>query len=254
MILIRLYLNKTYDYFAKQFNNLDTHRYEIKQEIIAKVGLFIAKKNYTMKIINDNGIKVDKVMTKGMSTVRSNFAVGFRDILKAVIEDILVDVPKDKIDSRILNFKNSIGLKSMDHVATPTGVKNLTKYQTQLKGNMKTHIKGTPSHVKASIAYNNLIYHFGKEKIYTLISNGDKIKWVWLKNNPMGMRMIAFKGYEDPIEIIKYIKEYVDYKEMYDRNFLGKVEKIYGALKWDMPIDKKYSLERFFNVKTSDSK
>ena len=185
-----------------------------------------------MKIISDNGVKVDTVMTKGMSTVRSNFADSFREVLSAVVEDILADVPKDMIDARILNFKNSINLKSVDHVATPTGVKNITKYQTSLNGKMKTHIKGAGANVKAAIAYNNLIHHFNKQKTYTLISNGDKIKWVWLHNNPMGMQVVAFKGHEDPVEILDYIKKYVNYDEMYNRNFIGKVESVYTALKY----------------------
>ena len=58
---MQTYLNKSYDYFGKKFLNLDKHRFEIKQELIAKSGLFIVKKRYGMKIINDNGVKVIKL-------------------------------------------------------------------------------------------------------------------------------------------------------------------------------------------------
>ena len=37
------YLNKSYDYFAKKFCNIDEHVFDIKQEVIAKSGLFITK-------------------------------------------------------------------------------------------------------------------------------------------------------------------------------------------------------------------
>ena len=40
---VQVFLNNSYNYFAKKFNNLDKHRYEIKQEIVAKAGLFIVK-------------------------------------------------------------------------------------------------------------------------------------------------------------------------------------------------------------------
>ena len=56
------FLNNSYDYFAQKFCNLDKHRFEIKQEIVAKAGLFIVKKRYGMKIISDNGVQVNKTM------------------------------------------------------------------------------------------------------------------------------------------------------------------------------------------------
>ena len=39
------YLNKSYDYFGKKFCNLNKHRFDIKQEVIAKSGLFVTKKD-----------------------------------------------------------------------------------------------------------------------------------------------------------------------------------------------------------------
>ena len=51
----------------------DEHQFQIKQELIVKSGLFIVKKRYGMKIINDNGVKVNKTMVKGLDTIRSNF-------------------------------------------------------------------------------------------------------------------------------------------------------------------------------------
>ena len=67
------YLNNSYNYFAEKFCNIKEHKFEIKQEVIGISGLFIAKKRYGMKIINDNGVEVNKIMVKGIDTVRSNF-------------------------------------------------------------------------------------------------------------------------------------------------------------------------------------
>ena len=75
---VQTYLNKSYNYFAKKFCNIDEHFFEIKQEVIAKSGLFITKKRYGMKIINDNGVKVNKMLVKGIDTGRSNFPAAMR--------------------------------------------------------------------------------------------------------------------------------------------------------------------------------
>ena len=70
---LQTFLNQSYDYFAKKFLNINEHRFDIKQELIGKAGLFITKKRYGVKIINDNGVDVDKMLIKGIDTVRSSF-------------------------------------------------------------------------------------------------------------------------------------------------------------------------------------
>ena len=47
------YLNVSYDYFGKQVFKYNNHVFDIKQEVIAKSGLFITKKRYGLRIIND---------------------------------------------------------------------------------------------------------------------------------------------------------------------------------------------------------
>ena len=240
------FLNKSYDYFAKNFLNLDKHRFEIKQELIAKSGLFIVKKRYGMKIINDNGVKVNKLHVKGLDLVRSNFPKAMGKLLKDVLEDILATVPKDKIDDRIINFKESMKLVDFDKIAMPTGVKNLKKYSAGKNGNFTQFAKGAPAHVKAALTYNDLLDHFGVGGKYEKISNSEKIRWVYLKQNELGLESCGYKGYEDPPQIIDFVKRNIDYKKMYAQMLEKKIMMFYDTLKWDEPVNKKTSIERFF--------
>jgi len=243
---MQTYLNKSYDYFGKRFLNLDKHRFEIKQELIAKSGLFIVKKRYGMKIINDNGVKVNKLHVKGLDLVRSNFPKAMGQLLKDVLEDILATVPKDKIDERIINFKESMKLVDFDKIAMPTGVKNLKKYSAGKNGNFTQFAKGAPAHVKAAITYNNLLDHFGVGDKYEKIGNSEKIKWVYLKTNDLGLDSCGYKGYEDPPEIVRFMKDNIDYKKMYAQMLEKKIMMFYDSLTWDEPVNKKKSIERFF--------
>ena len=240
------YLNKSYDYFGKKFLNLDKHRFEIKQELIAKSGLFIVKKRYGMKIINDNGVKVNKLHVKGLDLVRSNFPKAMGELLKDVLEDILATVPKDKIDERIINFKESMKLMDFDRIAMPTGVRNLKKYSAGKNGNFTQFAKGSPAHVKAAITYNDLLRHFKIYKQYELINESQKIKWVYLKQNELGLESCGYKGYEDPPQVIEFIKTNIDYKKMYAQMLEKKIMMFYDTLKWNEPVNKKTSMERFF--------
>tara|TARA_B100000287_G_scaffold9193_1_gene9045 strand:- start:10120 stop:12582 length:2463 start_codon:yes stop_codon:yes gene_type:complete len=243
---VQSYLNNSYDYFGKKFCNLDKHRFDIKQEVIAKSGLFVTKKRYGLKIINDNGKKVNKLMVKGLDTVRSSFPIAMREMLSKLLEDILMDVPKEQLDKFILNFKNSMKLMDFDKIAIPTSVKNITKYTMKDGVVFKSYKLGTPVHVKSALFYNDMLKHMNISKRYTPIYNGEKIKWIYLKNNPYGLETISYKGHEDPPEIISFIKEFINPDKLYKQALHKKIMMFYEALGWDEPTDATKTIERFF--------
>jgi DNA polymerase elongation subunit (family B) len=243
---VQVYLNKGYDYFAKKFCNLDKHRFDIKQEVIAKSGLFVTKKRYGLKIINDNGKKVNKMMIKGLDTVRSSFPVAMREMLSKVLEDILMDVPKEKLDEFIINFKDSMKLMDFNKIAIPISVKGLKKYKNVDGDIFKSHKLGTPVHVKSALYYNDFLKYNKISRQYSGISNGDKIKWIYLKQNPLGLNTIAYKGYEDPIEVLDFIRQYINPEKLYKQALHKKIMMLYEALGWDEPTDASKTIERFF--------
>ena len=104
--------------------------------------------------------------------------------------------------------------------------------------------KGTPVHVKAAWIYNDLLKYYKLDN-YEKIKNSEKIKWVYLKQNPLSIAQIAFKGYDDPPEIIDYINQYVDHDKLFNKGLQKKIDMFYDSMKWTL-IDKEYTLERFF--------
>jgi DNA polymerase elongation subunit (family B) len=243
---VQTYLNQGYDYFAKKFCNLDKHRFDIKQEVIAKSGLFVTKKRYGLKIINDNGKKVNKMMIKGLDTVRSSFPVAMREMLSKVLEDILMDVPKEKLDEFIINFKDSMKLMEFNKIAIPISVKGLRKYKNADGDIFKSHKLGTPVHVKSALYYNDFLKYNKISRQYSEIHNGDKIKWVYLKQNPLGLNTIAYKGYEDPREVLDFIRQYINPEKLYKQALHKKIMMLYEALGWGEPTDPSKTIERFF--------
>ena len=92
----------------------------------------------------------------------------------------------------------------------------------------------------------DLIRYFKKQKKYQFISGGDKIKWVYLKQNPLGLDVVAYRGHEDPPEIIDFIKQYINYDKIFNTALKKKLDMFYGALNWDDIVDKEKSMEKFF--------
>ena len=115
------YINKSYNYFSSKFLNIQgDHRFEIKQELIAKAAFWVTKKRYGQWIINDGGLEVEKLDVKGLDIVRSSFPPAFRDFMTKVLKAILAKVPKEKIDEFILNFKSNLQNEELDKIALPT--------------------------------------------------------------------------------------------------------------------------------------
>ena len=67
-----------------------------------------------------------------------------------------------------------------------------------------------------------------------------------MKNNLFGLDALAFKGYDDPKEIMDFIIKYVDRDKLFNKALKKKIQMFYDSMKWDMPVDKKTSIERFF--------
>ena len=135
----------------------------------------------------------------------------------------------------------------IEDIALPTGVKGLKKYVVNGKSGILSNFRtGTPAHVKAAITYNNLLDHFGVGGKYEKISNSEKIKWVYLKQNELGLESCSYKGYEDPPEIMKFIKDFINPSKLYKQALEKKIMMFYEALGWDEPTDATKTMERFF--------
>ena len=247
------FINDSYNLFAKKFLNIKgEHRFDIKQECIAKSAFWVTKKRYGQWIINDGGVKCDKLDVKGLDIVRSNFPKAMRELMTGVLKDILSNEDKDLIDEKIIEFKNGMKDTLIEDIALPTGVKGITKYLDKKRSrfgtkNLFTQVKkGTPVHVKSAILYNDLLKYFELDDRHEKIKNSEKIKWVYLKDNPLKIETVAFKGYDDPSKIMDYIKKYVDYDKIFQGALEKKIKMFYQALTWDMPVDKSKTLERFF--------
>ena len=125
---VKVFINKSYDIYADKFHNVNVHKFDIKQENVAKAGLWIAKKRYAQWIINVEGHEVSKLDVKGLDVVRSSFPPSFRKFMAEVLEDILNDITKENLDQKILNFKEHMKTLPLIDVMFPIGVKDIKKY------------------------------------------------------------------------------------------------------------------------------
>jgi DNA polymerase elongation subunit (family B) len=243
------YLNNFYDMLSVKIFNVpaDKHRLEIKKEFVAKAGLWVAKKRYAQWIIMNNGVPMDKLDVKGLDVKRSSFPKAFQECMGTVLIDILKGKTEQEISDFVLDFKKNMINREFKDIAKNSAVKEISKYIPKGKRVPFTTMKGTPAHVKAAIAYNDCLKHFNAPFKYEPMKNGDKVKWVYLKNNPLGLDAIAFWGHSDPPEIENFINTFIDHNKIFERELKGKLQDFFNAIGWGEVISEQRTAEKFFS-------
>jgi len=249
------YINDAYDVYVKEYHNLKgTHFLKIKQELVAKSGLWIAKKRYALDVINEEGITVDSnLQVTGLDVIRSDFPPAFKGVLTEILLSVMNDKSEKETTQIIKDFKHSFKkLKETDilSIMMSTGIRGLTKYDYDDRQKF-TFGKGTPIHVKAGLFHNDFLQK-NKQFNYDMIRNDDKIKWTKLLPNEYNINVIALKeqdnGYYEGL--MDFVKNNIDIEENFNGKLLKKLEQIYKAMRWDVnAITQNYneSIDKLFN-------
>ena len=249
---VQSFVNKFYDVMAKRYFNIEKHRFDAKQEVIAKTSFWLAKKRYAQFIINKAGIECDEMEVKGIDVVRTSFPIRFRKFMQKFLDDMLRKLPKDQIDASILEFKDKMSTYPVIEIAKNTSVK-FKSQNGDNDYNPKTRhpfqfMDSTPAQAKAALAYNDLLKTWKLDKDVPEIFHGQKIKWVYLKQNQYGIEGIAMKADgTDPDRIMEFIEQYVDRNAMYEQELRGKLLDFYNVLNWSYPNETDVKLEEFFS-------
>ena len=243
-------ITEDYDRLARDCFNVTTHRLEMKTECVIRSAYFRATRRYAQWITKQEGIEKESLDVKGLEFKKANFPPVFGKFFKSSLEQVLKGVPKHEIDSQLLEFRRQIlsGEIPIEKIGNPQAVKKLNKF-TERKaraGEMFSTIgKGAPAAVKAAIIYNDLLRFWKLDKKYNYITQGEKIKWIYLKNNPYRIEAIAFLDYDIPKEIRTFIEKYADRQKVFDSILLNKLEGFYNDLGWALSLNPHRN--KFFN-------
>ena len=244
-------ITEDYNRLAKECFNVTSHRLEMKTECVIRSAYFRATRRYAQWITKQEGIVKESLDVKGLEFKKANFP----PILGKFFHDVLVDVLKganqNEIDERLSSFKKEIldGTIPLEKLGNPQAVKKLNKY-TERKaraGEMFSTIgKGAPAAVKASIIYNDLIKFWGLNKNHNYITQGSKIKWIYMKPNPYQIDAIAFLEWDIPEKIRIFMEQYADRKKIFESILLNKLEGFYNDLGWTLNLNPYQQI--FFNI------
>jgi DNA polymerase elongation subunit (family B) len=228
-------ITEYYDTLARDAFNIQEHRLEMKTECTIRSGFFSGKRRYAQYITKKEGIEVEDIDVKGLDFMKSNFPPLFKKFFNEILNKILFGATRNEIDQEILEFKNSLDTLPLELLGKPTGVKDIKKYVERPPGagNIFTTLKtGAPVNVKAAVRYNDFLKFKGLDKQHSQIVQGDKIKWVYLKDNPYKVDTMAFLDFDFPEEIRKFVEMYIDREKAFDSILKNKLESFYKDLDW----------------------
>lgn len=229
-------LNDSFQKLADYINAFSQKMF-MKRECIASPGVWTAKKRYALMVYDNEGVRYREPHLKisGLEVKKSSTPMACRTKLEEALNIIMVGTEQE-LQKFLSKFKQEFKELPAADIAFPRGVNGLSKYsQTGI------YDSGTPMHVRGSLLYNHHIKRLGLTKKYPIIKEGEKIKFLYLKEpNILQSNTIAFPNLI-PEEFD--IQKDIDYNTQYSKAFLEPLKIILDAIGWKP--ERKVSLRGF---------
>ena len=232
------FIDKSYEDLASYVNAYDQKMF-MKRENIADRGIWTAKKRYILNVWDSEGVRYEepKLKMMGIEAVKSSTPAPCRTMIKDALQLMMSGTEEDVIkfiDDARAKFKQL----PPEDIAFPRTVSDVNKH----KSPATIYAKGTPIHCRGALLFNHYIKENKLDNKYSLINNGEKIKFCYLKKaNPIRENVISFIN-DFPIEL--GIDKYIDYDLQFEKAFLEPVKVILDSIGWN--VEKVVNLELFF--------
>ena len=211
----------------------------MKRENIADRGIWTAKKRYILNVWDSEGVRYadPKLKIMGIEAIKSSTPAPCRKMIKDALKLMMTGTEDDVIDF-IESCRSNFKKLSPEEISFPRSVSDVVKY----KSSASIYAKGTPIHVRGALLFNHYIKKNKLTNKYSLIQNGEKIKFCYLKKpNSIYENVISFIQ-DFPKEL--NLDKYVDYDLQFEKSFVDPLKTILDCIGWS--IEKKTTLDAFF--------
>ena len=220
------FIEKSYTALS-QVTNAYEQKMQMAREVIADKGIWTAKKRYILNVHDSEGVryKEPKLKIMGIEAVKSSTPQVCRDKIKEALKIIMNE------DSKVLNtfiqdFRSDFMKLEPENIAYPRSVNGLEKFSSS----NGMFAKGAPIHCKGAILYNHLLKTKKLTKKYPLIQEGDKIKFVHLRQpNVYTASAFSFITFF-PKELD--LKDRIDYDTQFTKSFVEPLKFISEKIGW----------------------
>ena len=233
------YIESSYQELADYVNAYD-QKMQMKRENIADRGIWTAKKRYILNVWDSEGVRYEtpKLKVMGIEAIKSSTPAPCRKMMKESFKIMMNGSQNDIIDF-VSSCRNEFRSLRPEEISFPRSVSDVEKYRSI----NSIYQKSTPIHVRGALLFNHYIKQKKLTHKYSLIQNGEKIKFCYLKKpNPIHENVLTFiQDWPKELELDKY----VDYDLQFDKAFLEPLKTILDAIGWS--AEKTVNLESFFS-------
>jgi len=232
------FIDKSYEELANYVNAYDQKMF-MKRENIADRGIWTAKKRYILNVWDSEGVRYEepKLKMMGIEAVKSSTPAPCRQMIKDTLK-LVMSGTEDDVIKFIDDARKKFKSLPPEDIAFPRTCSNVDKH----KSHSTIYAKGTPIHARGALLYNHYIKQKKLDNKYSIINNGEKIKFCYLKKpNTIQENVISFIS-DFPIEL--GLDKYIDYDLQFEKAFLDPIKVILDAIGWN--VEKTVNLELFF--------
>ena len=232
------YIESSYQELADYVNAYD-QKMQMKRENIADRGIWTAKKRYILNVWDSEGVRYEepKLKMMGIEAVKSSTPAPCRKMIKDALK-LMMSGTEDEVIEFIDKCREEFKKLPPEQISFPRSASDVQKY----KSSADIYIKGTPIHVRGALLFNHYINMNKLTNKYSLIQNGEKIKFIYLKKpNIIHENVISFIQ-EFPKEL--NLDKYIDYELQFEKAFLEPLKIILDSIGWS--VERTNSLELFF--------
>lgn len=232
------YIEGCYQELAEYVNAYD-QKMQMKRENIAERGIWTAKKRYILNVWDSEGVRYDepKLKMMGIEAVKSSTPAPCRQMIKDGLKLMMSGTEEQVIDF-IDKCRSDFKKLPPEQIAFPRTASDVRKYHSH----STIYASKTPIHIRGALLFNHYIKEKKLTNKYSLIANGEKVKFIFLKKpNIIQENVIAFIQ-DFPKEL--GLDKYIDYDLQFEKSFIDPLKSILDSIGWR--VEKTTNLDSFF--------
>jgi DNA polymerase elongation subunit (family B) len=232
------YIEGCYQELAEYVNAYD-QKMQMKRENIAERGIWTAKKRYILNVWDSEGVRYEEAKLKimGIEAIKSSTPAPCRKMIKDGLK-LMMNGTEEEVIEFIDKCREDFKKLPPEEIAFPRTASDVRKYAAS----STIYAQKTPIHVRGALLFNHYIKEKKLTNKYSLIGNGEKIKYIFLKKpNTIQENVISFIQ-DFPKEL--GLDKYIDYELQFEKSFLDPLKSILDTIGWN--VEKTVNLDLFF--------
>ena len=233
------YIEDCYQELADYVNAYD-QKMQMKRENIADRGIWTAKKRYILNVWDSENVRYEepKLKMMGIEAVKSSTPAPCRQMIKDGLK-LMMSGTEEQVIKFIDKCRSDFRKLPPEQIAFPRTASDVRKYHSSAS----IYASKTPIHIRGALLFNYYIKDKNLTNKYSLIGNGEKIKFIYLKKpNIIQENIISFIQ-DFPTEL--GLDKYIDYELQFEKSFLEPLKSILDAIGWK--TEQTTTLESFFS-------